>query len=61
MIQLMFGAKRFNVYRTDLGEERVELDNLYDYDIILIDSDLPDMHGFDVPKSCVLVAYPFLF
>jgi len=31
----------FNVYTTDLGEEGVDLGKLYDYDIILLDLNLP--------------------
>jgi CheY-like chemotaxis protein len=33
------------VYTTDLGEEGVDLGKLYDYDIILLDLNLPDMSG----------------
>jgi two-component system cell cycle response regulator CtrA len=38
-IELML--KDFNVYTTDLGEEGVDLGKLYDYDIILLDLNLP--------------------
>jgi two-component system cell cycle response regulator CtrA len=41
----------FNVYSTDLGEEGLDLGKLYDYDIILLDLNLPDMHGYDVLKK----------
>jgi len=37
-----------NVYTTDLGEEGVDLGKLYDYDIILLDLNLPDMSGYEV-------------
>jgi two-component system cell cycle response regulator CtrA len=50
-IELMLQAERFNVYITDLGEEGVDLGKLYDYDIILLDLNLPDMHGYDVLKK----------
>jgi two-component system cell cycle response regulator CtrA len=48
-IELML--KGFNVYLTDLGEEGLDLGKLYDYDIILLDLNLPDMHGYDVLKK----------
>lgn len=49
-IELMLSAEGFNVYSTDLGEEGLDLGKLYDYDIILLDLNLPDMHGYDVLK-----------
>jgi two-component system, cell cycle response regulator CtrA len=50
-IDLMLKSERFNVYTTDLGEEGVGLGALYDYDIILLDLNLPDMSGFEVLRS----------
>src|ERR671932_374925 len=50
-IELMLGSEGFNVYTTDLGEEGLDLAKLYDYDIILLDLNLPDMHGYDVLKK----------
>ena len=50
-IELMLKSQGFNIYTTDLGEEGVDLGKLYDYDIILLDLDLPDMPGFDVLKK----------
>lgn len=50
-IELMLSAEGFNIYSTDLGEEGVDLGKLYDYDIILLDLNLPDMHGYDVLKT----------
>jgi two-component system cell cycle response regulator CtrA len=49
-IELMLGAEGFNVYTTDLGEEGLDLGKLYDYDLICLDLNLPDMHGYDVLK-----------
>ena len=50
-VELMLTAEGFNVYSTDLGEEGLDLGKLYDYDIILLDLNLPDMHGYDVLKK----------
>jgi two-component system, cell cycle response regulator CtrA len=50
-IELMLKSGRFNVYTTDLGEEGIDLGKIYDYDIILLDLNLPDMSGFDVLRK----------
>jgi two-component system cell cycle response regulator CtrA len=50
-IELMLKSENFNVYTTDLGEEGIDLGKLYDYDIILLDLNLPDMSGFEVLRS----------
>src|SRR5215510_5311344 len=50
-IELMLKSESFNVYTTDLGEEGVDLGKLYDYDIILLDLNLPDISGFEVLRS----------
>lgn len=50
-IDLMLSVEGFNVYATDLGEEGLDLGKLYDYDIICLDLNLPDMHGYDVLKK----------
>ena len=50
-IELMLKSENFNVYTTDLGEEGIDLGKLYDYDIILLDLDLPDMSGYEVLRS----------
>src|SRR3569833_3425956 len=50
-IELMLKSESFNVYTTDLGEEGGDLGKLYDYDIILLDLNLPDMSGYDVLKT----------
>src|SRR5262245_36488814 len=47
-IDLMLKSESFNVYAADLGEEGFDLGKLYDYDIILLDLNLPDMSGLEV-------------
>jgi two-component system, cell cycle response regulator CtrA len=48
LIELVLTSDGFNVYTTDLGEEGIDLGKIYDYDIILLDLNLPDISGFEV-------------
>jgi len=50
-IELMLKSESFNIYTTDLGEEGIDLGKIYDYDIILLDLNLPDMSGFEVLRG----------
>ena len=50
-IELMLKQDGFNVYTTDLGEEGIDLGKLYDYDLIVLDLNLPDMNGYDVLRQ----------
>ncbi|MBT6526587.1 MAG: response regulator, partial [Marinovum sp.] len=47
-IEMMLTHANLNVYWTDLGEEAIDLAKLYDYDLLLLDLNLPDMDGHDV-------------
>ena len=52
-IELMLTHANLNVYVTDLGEEAIDLAKLYDYDLLLLDLDLPDMVGMMSCVNCV--------
>jgi two-component system cell cycle response regulator CtrA len=50
-MELMLKSESFNVFTTDLGEEGTDLGKLYDYDIILLDLNLPDISGYEVLRT----------
>ena len=50
-IELKLTAEGHNVFATDLGEDAIELADLYDYDLVLLDLDLADMSGLEVLRA----------
>jgi two-component system, cell cycle response regulator CtrA len=53
-IELMLKYSGMTVYTTDLGEEAVDLAQLYDYDVMLLELKLPDLSGFDVIRRLAI-------
>lgn len=47
-IELALKSENFIVSKAHLGEDGLSLGRLYDYDLILLDLDLPDIYGFEV-------------
>jgi two-component system, cell cycle response regulator CtrA len=50
-IAAMLKSEAINVYTTDIGEEGIELAKMYDFDILLLDLNLPDISGFEVIRA----------
>ena len=50
-IEMMLSHANLNVYSTDMGEEGIDLAKLYDYDLILLDINLPDINGHEVLRQ----------
>ena len=48
LVEMKLHAEGMKVFTTDLGEEGFDLAKVYEYELILLDLELPDMTGFDV-------------
>jgi hypothetical protein len=49
----MLKSKGFNAYTTDLGEEGVDLGKLYDYEINLLNTSVPQSRHLNTPIGCI--------
>jgi two-component system cell cycle response regulator CtrA len=48
LVQKAIEPKNYLVEHTDTGEEALEMVRLYDFDVVILDLDLPDMNGIQV-------------
>lgn len=49
-IELILTRANFNIYSVDLGEDGFDMAKLYNYDLIITETSLPDISGHDVIK-----------
>lgn len=50
-LEMMLKTEDISFETVDTGEEGIELTKIYDYEVILLDLNLPDMSGFHVLKT----------
>ena len=51
MIKLLLSGKGFNIAAADCGEDGIELAKRYNYDIVILDLQLPDISGLQVLRT----------
>ncbi len=47
-VELLLEGEGFEVHTADLGQEGLDLGESFDFDVILLDLNLPDLHGHEV-------------
>lgn len=57
-LELVFRAQEFNPYLTDTGEEGLELAKIYDHDIIILGTNLPDLSIFEYVRRLRMLRVP---
>ena len=50
-VELMLGQVGYEVHATDLGHQGAELAKLHEYDLVILDLDLPDTNGHSVLRE----------
>jgi two-component system cell cycle response regulator CtrA len=50
-LELMLSHANINVFCTDLGSDAIDLMKLYDYDLVTLDLNLPDISGHEVLRQ----------